>query len=103
MKWLIELFTSSLGKKFAMALTGLFLISFLIVHCTINAMIFVNDGGETFTHWGHFMATNAIIRTIEIGLVAGFLIHIIQGLALWKANNAARPVKYSVVNPPANG
>jgi len=102
MKWLIDLFTSSLGKKLVMALTGLFLISFLIIHCTINAMIFLNDGGETFTHWGHFMATNAIIRTIEIGLVAGFLIHIIQGLALWKANRAARPVRYSVLNPPAN-
>ncbi|HEV8511702.1 MAG TPA: succinate dehydrogenase cytochrome b subunit [Cyclobacteriaceae bacterium] len=103
MKWLIDLFTSSLGKKLAMALTGLFLISFLVIHCTINAMIFFNDGGVTFSHWGHFMGTNPIIRTLEIGLVAGFLIHIIQGLALWKANNAARPVKYSVVNPPANG
>ena len=103
MKWLIDLFTSSLGKKFMMALTGLFLISFLVIHCTINAMIFFNDGGVTFSHWGHFMGTNPIIRTLEIGLVAGFLIHIIQGLALWKANNAARPVKYNVVNPPGNG
>src|SRR6478609_4987990 len=102
MKWLIDLFTSSLGKKLVMALTGLFLISFLIVHCTINAMIFFNDGGVTFSHWGHFMGTNPIIRTLEIGLVAGFLIHIIQGLTLWKANRAARPVRYNVVSPPAN-
>jgi succinate dehydrogenase / fumarate reductase, cytochrome b subunit len=86
-----------------MALTGLFLISFLVIHCTINAMIFYNDGGATFSHWGHFMGTNPIIRTLEIGLVAGFLIHIIQGLALWKANSAARPVKYNVVSPPDNG
>ena len=80
MKWLTDLFSSSLGRKLLMALTGLFLISFLVVHCTINAMIFYNDGGETFSHWGHFMGTNPIIRTLEIGLVAGFLIHIIQGL-----------------------
>jgi len=100
MKWLTDLFSSSLGRKLLMALTGLFLISFLVVHCTINAMIFYNDGGETFSHWGHFMGTNPIIRTLEIGLVAGFLIHIIQGLLLWRANHAARPVKYKVSKAP---
>ena len=101
MKWLIDLFTSSLGRKLLMALTGLFLISFLVIHCTINAMIFYNDNGETFSHWGHFMGTNPIIRTLEIGLVAGFVIHIVQGLSLWRANHAARPVKYSVSKSPA--
>ncbi len=100
MKWLIDLFSSSLGRKLMMALTGLFLISFLIIHCSINAMIFFNDNGETFSHWGHFMGTNPIIRTLEIGLVAGFLIHIIQGLSLWRANHAARPVKYSASKKP---
>jgi succinate dehydrogenase / fumarate reductase cytochrome b subunit len=101
MKWFLDLFSSSLGKKLMMALTGLFLISFLVIHCTINAMIFLNDKGETFSHWGHFMGTNAIIRTLEIGLVVGFLIHIIQGLLLWRSNQAARPVKYSVSQSPA--
>src|SRR5215510_13196480 len=101
MKWFIQLITSSIGKKFIMALTGLFLISFLIIHCTINAMIFFNDSGETFSRWGHFMGTNPIIRTLEIGLVAGFLLHIIQGFGLVKANNAARPVKYGVSKNPA--
>ncbi len=100
MKWLIDLFSSSLGRKLMMALTGLFLISFLVIHCTINAMIFYNDGGATFSYWGHFMGTNPIIRTLEIGLVAGFLIHIIQGLSLWRANHNARPVKYSVSKAP---
>ena len=83
-----------------MALTGLFLISFLVVHCAINAMIFYNDGGATFTHWGHFMGTNPIIRTLEIGLVAGFIIHIFQGFAVWRQNRSARPVKYSKVKHP---
>src|SRR6185436_9444054 len=102
MKWFTQLVTSSLGKKLIMALTGLFLISFLVIHCAINAMIFLNDGGKTFSHWGHFMGTNPIIRTLEIGLVIGFLLHIIQGLLLWKQNSAARPVKYAVVTPPGN-
>ena len=49
-------FTSSIGKKLIMGLTGFFLITFLIVHCSINSMIFFNDGGETFNHWGHLWA-----------------------------------------------
>lgn len=102
MNWFVQLVTSSLGKKLIMALTGLFLISFLVIHCTINAMIFLNDGGVTFSHWGHFMGTNPIIRTLEIGLVLGFIFHIIQGLLLVKENRSARPVRYSYNNPPAN-
>lgn len=85
-----------------MGLTGLFLISFLIIHATINAMIFYNDGGVTFSHWGHFMGTNPVIRTLEIGLVAGFIIHIVDGLMLWKQNHDARPTKYAYSNANAN-
>ena len=81
-----------------MGLTGFFLISFLIVHCSINAMIFFNDGGETFNHWGHFMGSNLIIRTMEIGLFLFLLLHIVQGLMLWSQNYKARPVKYLVKN-----
>ncbi len=95
-------FTSSIGKKFTMGLTGFFLITFLIVHCFINSMIFFNDGGQTFNHWGHFMGSNLIIRTMEIGLFVFLLLHIVQGLSLWKQNNAARPVKYAVSHPEKN-
>ncbi len=100
MDWMSNFLTSSIGKKFVMALTGLFLISFLIAHGAINALIFYNDGGVTFTHWAHFMATNPIIRTLEIVLILGFLLHIYQGLLLWKQNRNARgPVNYHIVSP----
>ena len=89
------LFKSSIGKKMVMSLTGLFLITFLIVHATINGMIWFNDGGQTFLFYAHFMGTNLIIRTVEIGLFAGLIIHIVDGLLLWKQNRDARPVKYS--------
>jgi succinate dehydrogenase / fumarate reductase cytochrome b subunit len=88
-------FTSSIGKKILMALTGLSLIGFLIVHCSINAMIFWNDNGDTFNHWAHFMGSNFIIRIMEIGLFAGLLLHIVQGLVLWNQNAKARPIKYA--------
>ena len=97
-----QFFTSSIGKKFTMGLTGLFLITFLIVHCGINAMIFFNDGGQTFNHWGHLMGTNLIIRTMEIGLFVFLLLHIIQGLMLWGQNNKARPIKYAVKDSSSN-
>ena len=96
------LFKSSIGKKLLMGLTGLFLITFLVVHASINAMIWYNDGGETFKHWAHFMGTNPIIRTMEIVLVAGFIVHIVDGLLLWKQNREARPVKYAYNQPNAN-
>lgn len=96
MNWFVKFISSSIGKKVMMALTGLFLISFLVVHCAINALIFYNDGGKTFNIGAHFMGTNPIIRTIEIVLIAGFLWHIGQGLYLWKKNRDARPVKYLV-------
>lgn len=95
-------FTSSIGKKFTMGLTGFFLITFLIVHCGINSMIFFNDGGETFNHWGHFMGANLIVRTMEIGLFVFLILHIIQGLVLWSQNRGARPVKYAVNKAEAN-
>ncbi len=85
-----------------MALTGFFLISFLIIHCLINSMIFFDDGGQTFNHWGHFMGSNLIVRTLELGLFAFLILHIVQGLVLWAQNNAARPVKYAVNRPGKN-
>src|SRR5882762_4880031 len=97
-----QLFTSSLGKKFTMGLTGFFLISFLIVHCGINAMIFFNDGGETFNHWGHFMGTNLIIRLMEIVLFAGLILHSWQGIVLWSQNHKARPIKYTLKDSQSN-
>jgi succinate dehydrogenase / fumarate reductase, cytochrome b subunit len=92
------LFGSSLTKKFWMALTGLFLITFLLVHCAVNAAIFVNDGGETFNKFAHFMGTNIIIRSMEIVLFLGLLAHIVDGLMLYFQNRKARPIPYAKQN-----
>lgn len=89
-----QLFTSSIGKKITMALTGLFLITFLIVHAGVNSSIFLNDGGETFNTIARFMSHNWILRFLEVGLFAGLIVHIIQGLILWKQNSDARPIAY---------
>ncbi len=85
-----------------MAFTGFFLITFLIVHAGINSCIFLNDNGETFNEVAHFMSHNWIVRFLEIGLFAGLILHIVQGLILWKQNNNARPVGYYVNKPEKN-
>ena len=91
-----DFFTSSIGRKFVVGVTGLFLISFLVVHCAINACIFVNDGGVLFNAAAEFMATNIIIRIMEVVLFLGLIAHIFQSLMLARLNDKARPVKYQV-------
>jgi succinate dehydrogenase / fumarate reductase cytochrome b subunit len=95
-------FKSSIGKKVLMSLTGFFLISFLIVHASINGMIWFNDGGVTFNKYAHFMGTNLIVRTMEIGLFFGLILHVVDGLLLYKQNREARPVKYAYSKPGDN-
>ena len=97
-----SMFKSSLGKKLVMGITGLFLISFLMVHCFLNSLIFLNDGGETFNLGAEFMAKNWLIRAMEIVLFGGLLWHIIQAAILTRENKKARPVAYAASNPSAN-
>ncbi len=96
------LFSYSIGKKFIMGLTGLFLVLFLVVHCGINFLVFLNDGGETFNAAAEFMAHNWIMRTLEIGLFLGFIAHIAQSIILTMENKKARKIGYAVSNANAN-
>jgi len=96
------LLKSSIGKKIIMGLTGLFLIIFLVVHCTVNSLIFMNDGGVLFNEVAEFMGTNVLIRTMEIVLFLGIILHIIQGLYLVFENRKARSVGYTVPNGSAS-
>lgn len=102
MSWVTKTLSSSLGRKLIMAVTGLSLIIFLVVHSGINSLIFFNDGGETFNTAAEFMGTNWLIRITEVGLMAGFIIHIVDGLMLWNSNKAKRPIKYAIVKGEAN-
>ncbi len=91
-----QYFSTSIGKKLQMSFTGLFLILFLLVHCYINAQIFYNDGGARFNEAAHFMGTNFVIRTVELGLFAFLILHAVQGLLLWSKNRSRRSVGYSI-------
>jgi succinate dehydrogenase (or fumarate reductase) cytochrome b subunit, b558 family len=83
-----------------MALTGLFLISFLIVHVGLNACIFYDlldktDNGQMFNKAAHFMGSTIVTRILEIVLFAGFIIHIIQGYAVELKNRKMRNKGYA--------
>lgn len=83
-----------------MGATGFFLIIFLIVHASVNSLIFYDDDGATFNKAASFMLHNYFVRFLEIGLFAVFILHIIQGLLLWQQNNAARKISYTKTNFP---
>ncbi len=87
---------SSITKKVIMALAGLFLISFLIVHLGINLLILKNDGRESFNMAAHFMVTNPVIQTMQWVLFGGFILHILLGIVLQLQNWMARPQRYKV-------
>lgn len=95
-------FSSSIGKKLIMGLTGLFLISFLIVHCFLNSFVFFDSTGVLFNEGAHFMANNWIIRAMEVVLMAGLLLHAVQGIRLTLQNQASRPIKYAYNDGNAN-
>ena len=91
-----QMFTSSVGKKLIMGLTGIFLVLFLIVHAGLNACIWAMDGGVMFNRAGHFMGSNAVPRILEVGLFLFIFLHIIQGYMLTVENRSKRAVGYAV-------
>ncbi|MBT8231915.1 MAG: succinate dehydrogenase cytochrome b subunit [Saprospiraceae bacterium] len=96
MRWIIDFLSSSIGKKLVMSLTGLFLISFLIVHLLGNLQLLIPDGGKAFNIYAHFMSTNIVIKFISIGLYVGILLHAIQGIIIVLDNRKAKGSKYAV-------
>ncbi len=92
---------SSVGKKFVMAVSGLFLIAFLVVHVMVNAciwaVIFVpNDNGEVFNKAAHWLGQTMVPRILEIGLFVFFIIHIVQGYVLEIQNRQRRGIGYKI-------
>ena len=82
MSWLTQTLTSTIGRKLIMSLTGLFLISFLIVHLAGNLQLFKSDGGYAFNTYTVFMTSNPIIKTVSYVLYTSILIHVIVSIAL---------------------
>lgn len=85
---------SSIGKKFLMSVSGIFLMTFIIVHLSINLLLVFDDSGDLFNQGAYFMATNPVIRIMEPLLALGFIVHIIWSLIITFKNMKARPTGY---------
>ena len=85
-----------------MSLTGLFLITFLVVHASGNALLFKEDGGEAFNLYAQFMTTNPLIKIASYVLYTGIILHVIYALILSVYNKNARPVGYAVAHSEQN-
>lgn len=99
MKWIIDLLTSSLGRKVLMSLTGIFLILFLVVHLAGNLQLLHDDNGEAFNKYAAFMAGNVLVQTVAKFNFAFILLHAIVSLILTARNRSARgPEGYAVTS-----
>ena len=89
-----RVFSSSVGTKLLIGLTGLALFAYLILHLIGNALIFA--GPDTFNEYSHALISNPLILPIEIGLLAIFLLHVYKAVTNYVANQAARPAGYAM-------
>jgi succinate dehydrogenase / fumarate reductase cytochrome b subunit len=97
MNWFTNFFSSTLGRKLVMALTGLFLILFLAVHLAGNLQLLKSDDGRAFNIYTHFMTSNPLIKVISYVNYTFILLHVIWAIILSSRNRAARgPQGYAV-------
>ena len=99
------LLKSSLAKKYWMALTGLFLCTFVAGHLAGNLQLFIpiSDGArDQFNEYAYFMTHNPVIKVLSYLTYFSILFHAVDGIILWKQNKSARPVEYKRYNGAAN-
>ncbi len=95
------LITSSIARKVAMALSGLFLVFFLLQHFTINFTSLFS--AEVFNEISHFMGRNPVVQfVLQPVLIFGVVFHFIMGFILELKNRSARSVKYAKYDGGAN-
>lgn len=87
-----RVFSSTVGTKLLIGLTGLALFAYLLLHLVGNALFFA--GPETFNKYSHALISNPLIIPIEIGLLLIFLLHLYKTITNYLSNTAARPIAY---------
>jgi succinate dehydrogenase / fumarate reductase cytochrome b subunit len=87
-----RVFSSSIGSKLLIALTGLGLFIFLIAHLSGNLLFLI--GPDAFNQYSHKLVSNPLVYAAEAGLLAIFLLHIFKTVRLYAGAKTARPVAY---------
>ncbi|WP_370897665.1 succinate dehydrogenase cytochrome b subunit [Chryseobacterium gossypii] len=93
--------SSTIGRKYAMALSAMFLLIFLVMHLSVNLL---SVFGETaYNNASQFMGYNPLIQFVmQPILMFAVIFHFVMGFVLEVKNNKARPVKYASNNPSQN-
>ncbi len=92
---------SSIGRKILMALSGFFLLFFLLMHLSINLLSVFSE--DAFNAASHFMGYNPLIQFLmQPILIAGIIFHLVMGMYLDMKNRKARGVSYAKNNAAAN-
>ena len=97
MTWLSSFWRSSIGGKVTMAVTGLMLFGFVVMHLLGNLQLFAGaDKLNAYAKWLHDLGP--LLWVARIGLLAVFVLHVVTAIRLSRANSAARPVAYQRPN-----
>src|SRR5690606_19070596 len=93
--------SSTIGRKYAMALSAMFLLIFLVMHLSVN---FLSVFGETaYNNASQFMGYNPLVQFImQPILMFAVIFHFVMGFVLEIKNKKARPVGYNMNNGSAN-
>ena len=93
----LPLFSTSIGRKWIVALTGIVLVLFVIGHLLGNLSIFA--GPDAMNAYAAFLkSTGELLWVVRIVLLACVVLHIWFTITLWHENRKARPRKYAVKN-----
>ena len=90
----MRVFSSSVGTKIIIGLSGLFLVLYLLIHVGGNLLVFL--GPQVFNKYAYNMEVrNPTLPLLESVILVGFLLHIYKTVTMYLANKAARPVGYA--------
>jgi len=87
-----RVFSSSVGTKLLIGVTGLLLFAYLILHLAGNLLVFA--GPRTFNAYSHALISNPLTVPVEIALALVFLLHVYKTVTNWLSNQRARPIGY---------
>ena len=95
MKRLLRAFSTTVGMKFVMAITGLMLSGFLVAHLAGNLLLYVGD--KAYSEYAQKLhSQEGLLKVAEVGLATVFLLHISLAFRLARANRSARDTQYAV-------
>src|SRR6478672_3351231 len=88
----LRVFSSSVGTKLLIGVTGVALFLYLVLHIAGNLMVF--GGPAAFNKYAYTLEGNPLLPIVELGLLAIFLVHVFKTIRMFAQNSGTRPVRY---------